>query len=126
MKRWYWLLLIPFLAAFAIGARSGHDRLVSAHPVLPMNFEHSNHGSINCMVCHHDFNDHSPPAPTGTRTCILCHKETPKLAVTIEHDFHQLCESCHLKNLQEFRQTGPVRSCKACHTPSASASSGGF
>ena len=122
MKRWYLLLAIPLLAAFVLGARHGHDQLLRQHPLLPMNFDHTNHGSINCVTCHHDFVDRSTSAsPSGSRTCVLCHKESPQLAVTIEHDFHQFCESCHLKRLQSFRQAGPVRSCKGCHTPPAMA-----
>ncbi|WP_374438893.1 cytochrome c3 family protein [Pseudomonas panipatensis] len=118
MKRIDLLLLIPLVAAFALGARSQHAELVRRHPVLPINFDHGNHGSINCVTCHHDFTDQSASAsPTGSRTCVLCHKESPALALTLEHDFHQLCENCHLQRLRNFQQAGPVRSCKGCHTP---------
>lgn len=115
--RWGLLLTIPLVIAFAVGIRAGHDNLARQHPVLPINFEHNNHGSVNCVVCHHDFSDKSSAvSATGSRTCVLCHKDTRRLAVNIEHDFHNLCVSCHLQNLQAFHKSGPVRSCKACHT----------
>ncbi|WP_339487262.1 cytochrome c3 family protein [Pseudomonas sp. EL_65y_Pfl2_R95] len=114
--RWGLLLTIPLLIVFIFGISLGHDHLARKHPVLPINFEHNNHGSVNCVVCHHDFTDKSAAASaTGSRTCVLCHKETPRLAVNIERDFHKLCVSCHLKQLQSFHPSGPVRSCKACH-----------
>lgn len=114
------LLLALLLFAFGFAIRAGHDQLALRHPVLPINFEHSNHGSVNCVVCHHDFADKSSAASaTGSRTCVLCHKETPALALNIERDFHRLCVSCHLERLQGFHESGPIRSCKACHSLAA-------
>lgn len=113
----YWLAGLLLLALLGYGLASGHARLVRERPLLPLNFDHGLHGRINCLDCHHDYADGSPAAPTGDRTCILCHKKSPRLARRIESDFHELCRDCHLQRLQEANAAGPVRACRQCHAP---------
>lgn len=108
--------LIP-LTALGYALFAGHAELVRERPFLPLNFNHQVHGKVNCLTCHHDYADHSPSPPTGERTCLLCHKMTPALALRIEQDFHTLCRDCHLKQLQMFHAAGPVRECQRCHVP---------
>jgi len=109
--------LLPALLVVALGCalNYGHGELVKHRPLLPLDFNHQAHGRVNCLTCHHDYADHSPSAPSGERTCLLCHKKTPTLALRIEEDFHNLCRDCHLQNIQRLHTAGPVRECQVCH-----------
>lgn len=90
-----------------------HAAQVRQRPLLPLNFDHRIHGSVNCLTCHHDYAQKKTPGDAPT--CILCHKATPALATRIEEDFHQLCRGCHLQHSQTLQAGGPVRSCQQCH-----------
>lgn len=93
---------------------SQHAAQVRQRPLLPLNFDHRDHGSVNCLTCHHDYAQKSLPR-TSAPTCILCHKLTPALAERIEGDFHRLCRDCHLERTQMLEPSGPLRSCRQCH-----------
>lgn len=110
--------LIPTVA-LGYTVFTGHAALVRERPFLPLDFNHQVHGKVNCLTCHHDYADHSPSAPSGERTCLLCHKKTPALALRIEQDFHALCRDCHLKQVKVIHAAGPVRECQRCHVPPA-------
>ncbi|RWU18861.1 class III cytochrome C family protein [Pseudomonas alkylphenolica] len=108
--------LIP-AAALGYAVFAGHAQLVRTRPLLPLDFNHQLHGKVNCLTCHHDYADHASSPPSGERTCLLCHKKTPALALRIEQDFHALCRDCHLKQSQVFHAAGPIRECQRCHVP---------
>lgn len=91
-----------------------HAAQVRQRPLLPLNFVHRDHASVNCLTCHHDARE-KPPGTRGA-TCILCHKQTPALAEHIERDFHRFCRGCHLELTRELQPSGPLRSCRQCHT----------
>lgn len=101
--------LIP-TAALGYTVFAGHAALVRERPFLPLDFNHQVHGKVNCLTCHHDYADHSPSAPSGERTCLLCHKKTPALALRIEQDFHALCRDRWSKALSSSRasEVGPM------------------
>ncbi|MGE8066371.1 cytochrome c3 family protein [Pseudomonas sp. NPDC089569] len=111
----YWLLWLVPVATLGYVFFAGHSEWVRNRPMLPLDFNHQAHGKVNCLTCHHDYSDHSPSAPTGERSCLLCHKKTPALALRIEQDFHTLCRDCHLKEVQVLHAAGPVRECQRCH-----------
>lgn len=115
MKRAHLLWWLIPLAALGYTIFAGHAELARNRPMLPLDFNHQLHGKVNCLTCHHDYADHAPSAPTGERSCLLCHKKTPALAQRIEQDFHTLCRDCHLKQLQAIHIAGPVRECQRCH-----------
>lgn len=117
MKRLHLLFLMISAVALGYGIYAGHAELVRSRPLLPLDFNHQLHGKVNCLTCHHDYADHAPSAPTGERSCLLCHKKTPALALRIEQDFHTLCRDCHLQQSQAFHATGPIRECQRCHVP---------
>ncbi|KAB0495299.1 cytochrome c3 family protein [Pseudomonas vancouverensis] len=109
-----WLILT---AALGYAVVTGHAALVRERPLLPLDFNHQVHGKVSCLTCHHDYADHSPSPPSGERTCLLCHKKSPALALRIEQDFHALCRDCHLQQVRAFHPAGPVRECQRCHAP---------
>lgn len=117
MNRTWIGLCVAAGVALSAGAWFAHRHWQQGRPLMPLAFPHEPHASVNCITCHHDYKDQSPSV-SGNRTCILCHKQSPALAVRIEADFHQLCQSCHLERLQAFHASGPVRSCQACHRDS--------
>lgn len=114
MKRTWIGLSVAAVLLLSSGAWFAHEHWQRSRPLMPLAFPHEPHASVNCITCHHDYKEQSPSI-SGNRTCILCHKQSPALAVRIEADFHQFCQSCHLERLQAFHASGPVRSCQACH-----------
>lgn len=115
LTRWLGLLAVVGFLGFAL--HRGHATLVQQRPMLPLSFNHQLHGRVNCLQCHHDYADRSPSSPTSERSCLLCHKTTPKLAQTIERDFHHLCRGCHLQQAKSEHIAGPISECKLCHPP---------
>jgi hypothetical protein len=89
--------------------------------VLPAQFPHDKHTTVNCLTCHHNLIDN-----TGTGSCIDCHRNS-RAALnhsSNEATFHVFCRSCHVQLAQEGRKHGPTRACASCHrrvpTPSLS------
>ena len=107
--------LIALVALSGYGLHWAHATLVQQRPLLPLVFEHQLHGGVNCLACHHDYADRAPSPPSGERSCLLCHKKTPALALRIEKDFHELCRGCHLEQAKRIQRGGPIRECKVCH-----------
>lgn len=80
--------------------------------VLPVNFPHDRHTSVNCVTCHHNFAD-----DTGvTGGCLDCHHSGRQdLPQASEALFHNFCRSCHVELAVTTDQHGPTRSCAKCH-----------
>jgi predicted CXXCH cytochrome family protein len=80
--------------------------------VLPVNFPHDKHTTVNCVTCHHNFADQS--GVTGG--CLACHRsDRSDLPQAAEPLFHTFCRSCHVELAQTTQQHGPTRSCSTCH-----------
>ncbi len=99
------LLLVP-------GARTvGANVVVPRHRQLPLDFPHEQHRAVGCVVCHHNFTDH-----TGAATCVACHRSArTDLKMAAEPRFHGFCEGCHEQRTTPAGRRGPVRSCRHCH-----------
>lgn len=94
----------------AYGVSKWREHLIVSRPLLPINFDHHDHGAVRCATCHHNFFD-----TTGRDSCYFCHKIRPELALSIEADFHTFCRDCHVKIAQQGIKSGPQRRCASCH-----------
>jgi predicted CXXCH cytochrome family protein len=80
---------------------------------LPLDFPHDKHRAVNCILCHHDFADHS-----GTEACVSCHRSgRAELRVGPEARFHDFCLGCHRDPPPYLTVHGPVTGCDTCHAP---------
>ena len=78
---------------------------------IAVSFPHDSHTSVSCVVCHHNFVDH-----TGTTACIECHRSArADLTHSSESTFHTFCRDCHTQLATNSEKHGPTRSCAACH-----------
>jgi len=108
--------LVLYLGAFLVivlagaAVRQYRDADIVAKPLLPVAFVHSDHGTVNCVECHHDYVDDS-----GLGTCYACHKTDPELALNMQQHFHDLCRGCHVEKRHEEEEGGPRRRCADCH-----------
>ena len=111
--RFQWLTLVMFvllvIAALAVGA--WRKQAIPLRPMLPVEFDHALHASVQCAECHHNFVDN-----TGGGLCYDCHKNTPEIQSHIGPMFHDLCRGCHVQNRLQGEEGGPVRRCGFCHT----------
>ena len=80
-------------------------------PRLPLTFAHADHAKQQCVACHHNYQD-----DTGQGLCLDCHRSEPEIAFKMRTQFHNLCMGCHTEKWGEGEDSGPLRSCKACHT----------
>lgn len=80
--------------------------------VLPINFPHDKHTTVNCITCHHNFVD-----TTGvTGGCLDCHRsDRTDLPQASEPLFHTFCRSCHVDLAATTDKHGPTRDCAECH-----------
>jgi hypothetical protein len=78
---------------------------------IGITFPHEKHTSVNCVVCHHNYVDH-----TGMTACVECHRSTRRdLPHSSESTFHTFCRDCHAALAGESMHHGPARQCSACH-----------
>jgi predicted CXXCH cytochrome family protein len=83
--------------------------------VLPVNFPHDKHTTVNCVTCHHNFAD-----TTGVGECLTCHRSARSdLPQASEPLFHTFCRSCHVELAATTEKHGPTRSCTTCHVMEA-------
>lgn len=80
--------------------------------LLPVNFPHDKHTTVNCITCHHNFAD-----KTGVGECLACHRSADRtdLPQASEPLFHSFCRSCHVELAATTDKHGPTRSCAQCH-----------
>ena len=109
------------LAAFAPTSwiRGWREPVLPRTQPLPFDFDHAKHASVNCLTCHHNFNDR-----TGQDSCVHCHRTTrADLKAGAEATFHEFCLGCHRAPPENLPHHGPVSGCSTCHRGSATASS---
>jgi hypothetical protein len=106
------LVIMMIIAVAGFGTWLGKLRAsaIRERPLLQIHFDHHEHAAVRCANCHHNFLD-----DTGRTACYFCHKQDPKLGLTIEKDFHMFCRSCHVDLAQQGFESGPVRRCDDCH-----------
>lgn len=105
-----WLLACVLLATVGYLLRSWHIEAAIQRPLLAVSFDHLDHRAEPCAYCHHNFTD-----DTGGGPCYHCHKVTAAIAADIEGTFHDFCRGCHVEARLQGRESGPLRSCAACH-----------
>jgi len=104
-------LIVAFGSPIA-GSRPVRDFYYDAPKrILPMNFAHQDHVTVNCVECHHNFVD-----DTGGGLCMNCHVTDPRVWPLLENQFHHLCRDCHAEKAALGEKGGPPRECMACHT----------
>ncbi|MFT4564296.1 MAG: hypothetical protein ACI9BW_004059 [Gammaproteobacteria bacterium] len=101
------IVFILGLAGVGYGARNA---MIRAAPLLPVAFEHLDHTSEKCTLCHHNYIDE-----TGYDSCYSCHKTEADIALLIEPMFHDFCRDCHIEKAQLGEASGPFRICTECH-----------
>jgi predicted CXXCH cytochrome family protein len=80
---------------------------------LVLGFPHDKHRAVNCVQCHHNFNDRS-----GDDSCISCHRSgRAAIQVGAEARFHDFCLGCHRDPPAHLSGHGPVTGCDSCHAP---------
>ena len=105
------LLFVAGLGGLAWLVHLGQIELRRDRDMLPVTFAHVDHRTVSCVVCHHNFVDH-----TGAGLCFDCHKRDPAVNAAIEFHFHDLCRDCHVEQQALGEEAGPTRQCDACHT----------
>jgi DMSO/TMAO reductase YedYZ heme-binding membrane subunit len=87
------------------------EPLLDHAQTLPLNFDHSKHTAINCLVCHHNYAD-----GRGFDACIHCHRSaSANIKVGAEARFHSFCFNCHRNPEPQWQHHGPVSGCTSCH-----------
>ena len=102
-----WLLIFgsPFVGKPELGHYYGSPELI-----LPMTFAHTDHVTVSCVDCHHNYVD-----DTGIEPCMYCHVTDAEVAGLLEEQFHTLCRGCHEDLAGDGTAGGPPRQCIACH-----------
>lgn len=78
---------------------------------LPFDFDHAKHAAVNCLTCHHNYNDR-----TGQDSCVHCHRTArADLKAGAEATFHEFCLGCHRAPPADLLHHGPVSGCATCH-----------
>ncbi|GBQ66220.1 hypothetical protein AA103196_1322 [Ameyamaea chiangmaiensis NBRC 103196] len=111
-----WGLGVLGLAGAVGGLVWEHGHAARHGARLPLYFEHTDHISINCATCHHDYvQARVMRLPGAVPFCVACHKALPDQSVHVAQTFHTLCESCHQRERDAGHRSGPVRDCASCH-----------
>ncbi|MEW5735405.1 MAG: cytochrome c3 family protein [Thermodesulfobacteriota bacterium] len=80
----------------------------------PVSFPHAQHAdTVDCAVCHHDFDRFGNNTGSEGRACNECHgsQGNPE---ALSRAFHRLCAGCHAK--KEIREEyNPPVMCGQCH-----------
>ena len=72
--------------------------------------------SINCRVCHHDFNVFTNRNEGKGSKCSGCHKKqlSQDIPIPLLTAFHKKCIGCHENYIAWGRKSGPMM-CGQCH-----------
>jgi predicted CXXCH cytochrome family protein len=106
--------LVALLALMRVGTTPAlREPLLVRGERLVLDFPHDKHRAVNCVLCHHNFADHS-----GGDACISCHRSgRADIRVGVEATFHDFCLGCHRDPPAYLTGHGPVAGCSTCHAP---------
>ena len=108
--------ILAMSLAGLMGAAAGsalREPLLHRTATVPLDFPHSKHVAVNCIICHHNFTD-----GRGFENCVECHQSNRSdLKEGAEARFHAFCFECHRHPDANLRKTGPVSGCVSCHHP---------
>ena len=95
----------------------------SWEPIGMNNSLHHRHSKAledKCERCHHEYNQETKKlfyAKGKEGTCRYCHKQvSEENRISMRLASHQGCVDCHLKQLDQNKDSGPVK-CGSCHDP---------
>jgi hypothetical protein len=101
-------VVASILAAVGLVALGGRTEVARSE------FEHSIHGEVDCVNCHHDWAE--PGGLISGDSCASCHLGRPGLRARLEEDFHRLCRGCHVDERSSHPQlSAPAARCSECH-----------
>ncbi len=85
-----------------------------------LHYRHSKALDEKCERCHHEYNESSKVlfyAKGKEGTCRYCHRQqNEENRISMRKASHQACVDCHLKQLAQDKDAGPVK-CGSCHDP---------
>lgn len=94
-----------------------NSKALGPHERPLVKFTHGKHSAnIDCMTCHHDFDQYFNLKGSEGMACSECHKVVPdaKNPVSLTAAFHKQCKECHNKAAIKGNPKGPVM-CGDCH-----------
>ena len=87
-------------------------------------FTHDEHAEVvECITCHHDFDEYYNNTGPQEVKCSECHLAKPgpdDNPVPLRLAMHTNCKSCHRGMMKRGNKSGPV-TCGACHVKGATA-----
>jgi len=101
------------LAVLSISSvtRAARQPVLVRHAMIPLDFPHAKHVPINCLECHHNYEEGD-----FSNTCVACHRSSrTDLKMGAEARFHGFCLDCHRHPDAKFERHGPVAGCTVCH-----------
>jgi hypothetical protein len=113
--------LTVLLATLSLTSATQATRLplLARRDSLPLDFPHAKHVAINCLECHHNYEEGD-----FSNTCVACHRSArTDLKMPAEPRFHGYCLECHRHPEahhgadRPFDHRGPVAGCVVCHRP---------
>jgi hypothetical protein len=113
--------LTVLLATLSLSTATQATRLplLARRDSLPLDFPHAKHVAINCLECHHNYEEGD-----FSNTCVACHRSArTDLKMPAEPRFHGYCLECHRHPEahhgadRPFDHHGPVAGCVVCHRP---------
>jgi hypothetical protein len=118
------LLLVLITGVFMASLGFSQDDVITLnsdelgpHERPLVDFPHTTHADvINCVRCHHDFDDYGNNIGAEGQKCSDCHSKAPsqKNAVPLLDAYHFQCKGCHEALDAAGRKSGPVM-CGECH-----------
>lgn len=126
------LLALVLLAMFAAAPLAWsqdaimmiNNESLGKHERPLVRFTHENHSEvIQCVTCHHDFDEYFNNTGPQEVKCSECHMADPKSGdnpVPLRLAMHTKCKSCHQGMMAGGKKTGPI-TCGKCHVWDAQA-----
>lgn len=93
-----------------------NSEILGSHERPVVQFTHEQHANIiDCVRCHHDFDQYGNNTGSEGQLCSDCHTRKPgENPVPLQEAFHTQCKRCHEQTLAKGPASGPVM-CGECH-----------